>query len=73
MAKNADWMDETSRQRLEAALNNAISKAENAGRTADLNDIIDYLQRFNAGDLARLKLSGSKLIERVSTGIAARK
>jgi hypothetical protein len=72
LARNADWMDANSLQRLEAALDNAISKAEAAGSTADLNVVIDYVKKYNPGDLARLKLGGAALVERVKAGIAKR-
>lgn len=63
-------LDEESRQRLEAAFENAIALAENTASGVNLQRVISYVERFNPGDLRRLRLGGSKLEERTQAAIA---
>lgn len=73
IARTEGVLDEEARRRLETAFDNAIAAAEARGSAVTLDDVIDYVKRFNAGDLGRFNLSGKRLLDRASTAIAARK
>lgn len=63
-------LDEDARARLEAAFENAIARAEARGTAATLPEVIEYVRRFNPGDLARFNLSGDGLVKRAEAAIA---
>ena len=65
IAKLDDDLDEAARKRLTTAFENAIAKAENAGGAIDWNVAVDYVKRFNPGDVARMGLDAAKLKERL--------
>lgn len=72
LALASDVLDEQSRKRIEAALDNAIAAAQANVSHVTINDVIGYVQKMNPGDLARLNLRGTKLIEKIEIAIAAR-
>lgn len=66
-------LNEEARLRLERAFENAIARAEDASGRVDLHEVVEYVQEFNPGDLARMRLAGSRLQKRAAAAIAARK
>jgi hypothetical protein len=73
IARMESVMDEEARKRLEAALDNAIAYAESTAGKVSMEDVTDYLKKFNPGDLARGKLAGTRLTERVKAAVAKRR
>lgn len=70
----ADDLDETARKRLEDAYMNAIAKAETAAGTVDLARAVEYVEKFNPGDLARLGLDNPvDLADRIKATISRKR
>jgi hypothetical protein len=70
IASRAQFMDEVSRQRLEAAFENAIASLEARGQAITLDGIIDWAKEFNPDDLRRFpQLAGEKLRKRVTAAV----
>lgn len=63
-------MDAEARARIEAAFENAIAYAEKKGTGVSLDEVVGYVRRFNAGDLARFGLTGEGLQKRAAAAIA---
>jgi hypothetical protein len=70
IASRAQFMDEVSRQRLEAAFENAIASLEARGQAITLDGIIAWAKEFNPDDLRRFpQLAGDKLRKRVTAAV----
>ena len=63
-------LDEEARKRLAQSFENAIAAAEARGQTANLDEVIAYVERFNGGDLKRFGLSGHALRARAKAAVA---
>ena len=63
-------LDEEARKRLAQSFENAIAAAEARGQTANLDEVIAYVERFNGGDLKRFGLSGYDLRARAKAAVA---
>lgn len=72
-ARTGVQIDEARRQALEAALTNAIARAETRVGEVTIDEVIEYLRTFNPQTLAHFNLTRADLVERVTAAIATRR